>query len=91
MKPEPAEIIDGVDIDVEAGPAEPEARLTCPLCGTADFVKRLLFFTYCANPVHLHKSGEPPINTVLEFRQCVEHGVKDTCIRTVFEEAGDPS
>ena len=64
-----------------------EQGVTCPLCGTSEFVRRLLFYSYCANPVHIHKSGEPRVNTVLEFRQCVEHGVRDQCIRTVFEES----
>lgn len=69
-------------------PPTPEGRvLRCPLCAETEFVKRLLFFTYCANPAHTHKQGEEPVNTVLEFRQCIEHGVRDDCVRTVFEEA----
>ena len=63
-----------------------ESGIACPLCGSADFVKRLLFFTYCANPVHTHRQGEAVVNTILEFRQCVEHGVRDQCVTTVFEE-----
>jgi len=57
--------------------------LVCSLCGTAEFVKRLLFFTYCANPAHTHKSGETPTNTVLEFRYCIEHGKPDGCVSVV--------
>lgn len=71
----------------EGGPADEGRVRRCPICGEGEFVKRLLFFTYCANPVHTHKQGEPPVNTVLEFRQCVEHGVKDDCVRTVFDAA----
>lgn len=69
----------------ESGDVEGGRVKTCPLCGESEFVKRLLFFTYCANPAHTHKQGETPINTVLEFRQCIEHGVKDDCVRTVFD------
>lgn len=58
--------------------------LICPLCQSGDFVKRLLFFSYCANPAHAHKQGEAPINTVLEFRHCVEHGVKDHCVPSLL-------
>lgn len=66
---------------------EESTGLICPLCNKAEFVTRLLFFTYCANPAHTHKQGEAPINTVLEFRHCIEHGVKDHCVKTVFEAA----
>lgn len=74
----------------ENAPEETGRTLTCPVCQSGDFVKRLLFFTYCANPVHTHKQGETPINTVLEFRYCIEHGVKDDCVKTVFERATTP-
>lgn len=66
-----------------------EQGVTCPMCHSTEFVKRLLFYTYCANPIHIHKSGDPPVNTVLEFRQCVEHGVRDACVQTVFEEQAE--
>ncbi|NDD28021.1 MAG: hypothetical protein EB084_07120 [Proteobacteria bacterium] len=74
----------------EAGEEEGGRAITCPLCQSAEFVKRLLFFTYCANPAHTHKQGEVAINTVLEFRQCVEHGVRDGCVRTVFDAEPQP-
>lgn len=78
--------------EVEEGAQTEEARaITCPLCDSGKFVKRLLFFTYCANPEHMHKQGDPPTNTVLEFRCCIEHGVKDDCVRTVFEQRHDAS
>ena len=73
---------------VEAPSEEPEAEETsmvCPLCNSGEFLKRLLFFTYCANPAHVRKQDEPLLNTVLEFRTCVEHGVHDDCIKTVCE------
>lgn len=73
----------------ETGDLESGRVLACPICGEIDFVKRLLFFTYCANPAHTHKQGEPPVNTVLEFRQCIEHGVKDDCVRTVFDTVAE--
>lgn len=65
----------------------PTIELVCPLCHDSAFVRRLLFFTYCANPAHTHKKGEPPVNTILEFRQCVVHGVADTCVPTVLGPA----
>jgi hypothetical protein len=72
--------------EVEEGGMVEESRTPeCPLCKSGEFVKRLLFFTYCANPIHTHKQGETPLNTVLEFRWCIEHGVKDDCVRTVFD------
>lgn len=63
------------------------SEITCPLCGSAEFVKRLLFYTYCANPVHTHKQGEQPNNTVLEFRYCIEHGVRDDCVPALLQAA----
>jgi hypothetical protein len=62
-------------------------ELTCPLCGESSFVRRLLFFSYCANPAHTHKKGEPPVNTVLVFRHCIEHGVPDTCVPALLADA----
>ena len=62
----------------------PEPHLpVCPMCGTEEHVKRLLFFSYCANPAHTHKKGETPRNTLLEFRHCVVHGRPDDCIAVV--------
>jgi hypothetical protein len=58
----------------------PEAALTCPMCKSGDHVRRLLFYTYCANPVHTHKKGEPATNTLLEFRHCIVHGKPDDCL-----------
>lgn len=58
------------------------------MCKSTEYVQRLLFFTYCANPAHTHKQGETPRNTVLEFRHCIEHGVADDCVKTVFDNAG---
>ena len=82
-----SETTNSTSADVEAlEDTDGEQGVTCPMCGSREFVKRLLFYTYCANPLHIHKSGDPPVNTVLEFRQCVEHGVHDQCVRTVFEE-----
>ena len=75
-----------------ATPAAPPAtppEIICPLCQEASFVRRLLFFTYCANPVHTHKKGEPPVNTILEFRHCVEHGVRDGCVEHLLAVAED--
>ncbi|MHB2017268.1 MAG: hypothetical protein ACYCW6_10010 [Candidatus Xenobia bacterium] len=61
-----------------------ESRLpVCPLCGTHEHVKRLLFYTYCANPVHTHKKGDVPINTVLAFRYCIVHRRPDDCVAVV--------
>jgi hypothetical protein len=65
------------------------SELLCPLCNESSFVRRLLFFTYCANPAHTHKKGEQPVNTILEFRQCVEHGVRDACVAALLHPAAD--
>jgi len=64
--------------------------LACPLCNESEFVKRLLFFTYCANPAHTHKNGEPPTNTVMEFRWCIEHGKPDDCVPALLGSGGHP-
>jgi len=63
--------------------------VVCPLCNSAEFVKRRLFFTYCANPAHTHKKGEPVANTILEFRWCIEHGVPDDCVKALLEPTED--
>lgn len=65
-------------------------ELVCPLCGTSEFVKRLLFFTYCANPQHTHKPGEKSIETVLEFRYCIEHGKPDDCVPALLAPPEEP-
>lgn len=67
----------------DAAPETREAALTCPLCHQSEHVRRLLFYTYCANPAHLHKKGDPPTNTVLEFRHCIVHGRPDQCVPVV--------
>jgi hypothetical protein len=59
---------------------ESSDSLVCPLCQSGEHVRRLLFFTYCANPIHTHKKGDASINTILEFRYCVVHGQADGCV-----------
>ncbi|HEY3998126.1 MAG TPA: hypothetical protein VGO93_04635 [Candidatus Xenobia bacterium] len=62
---------------------EVQGDVICPMCHQSEHVRRLLFYTYCANPAHTHKKGEAPTNTVLEFRWCVVHGRPDTCVPVV--------
>jgi hypothetical protein len=65
--------------------------IVCPLCHSGEHVKRLLFYTYCANPVHSHKQGEAPTNTVLEFRWCIEHQKPDNCVPALLGPSVGPA